>query len=96
MHTNLHTMAAVKVAVQQLLAGWPASAVISEMRKTYTTQESMKKHMSLVRSRVIGAGHYSQECHFAPLRAFAVLDPDVASFLAASLKQQCKTQNVRH
>ena len=92
MHTNIHTMAAVKVAVQQLLAGCLASTVIVEMRKTYTTPESMKKHMSLVRSKIIEGGHYSKECDLAPLRAFAAVNPEVATFLAANLKQQCKTQ----
>ena len=62
------------------------------MRKTYTTPESMKKHMSIVRSKIMEGGHYSQECNLDPLRAFAVVNPDVASFLAATLKQQYKTQ----
>ena len=85
-------MAAVKVAVQQLLAGWPASAVIAEMRKTYTTSESMKKHMSLARSKIMEGGNYSSRFNPTPLRAFAAANPEIASFLSASLKQQCKTQ----
>ena len=85
-------MAAVKVAVQQLLAGWPASAVIAKMRITYTTPESMKKHKSIVKSKIIEGGHYSRECDLAPLRAFALVNLDIASFLTVTLKQQCKTQ----
>ena len=85
-------MAAVKVAVQQLLAGWPASAVIAEMRNTYTTPESMKKHMSLARSKIMEGGNYSSRFNPTPLRAFAAANPEIASFLSASLKQQCKTQ----
>jgi hypothetical protein len=85
-------MAAVKVAVQQLLAGCPASAVIAEMRNTYTTPESMKKHMSLARSKIMEGGNYSSRFNPTPLRAFAAANPEIASFLSASLKQQCKTQ----
>lgn len=42
-------------------------AVISEMRRTYTTPESMKKHMSLVRSKIIQGGHYSEASDLAVL-----------------------------
>ena len=85
-------MAAVNVAVQQLLAGRAASTVIAEMRRMYTTPESMKKHMSLVRNKIIQGGYYSSLFDPTPLRAFAAADPEIAPFLAAGLKQQCKTQ----
>ena len=84
-------MAAVKIAIKELLAGNDAHTVISEMKKTYTTAESMKKHMSLVRSGIIEGGHYSDKIDLTPLRAFAQ-DPEIEAFLTASLKQQVQIQ----
>ena len=80
-------MAAVKTAVQQLLAGDSATTVMAEMQKTYTTPESMKKHMSLVRSKIMDGGHYSNLFDTSSLQKFAEI-PEIASFLSANLKEQ--------
>ena len=84
-------MAAVKTAVKQLLAGDSATTVMAEMRKTYTTAESMKKHMSLVRSKIMDAGHYSNLFDTSSLQKFAEI-PEIAAFLSATLKEQVKIQ----
>ena len=71
-------MAAVKAAVQQLLAGDSAATVMAEMRKTYTTPESMKKHMSLVRSKIMEGGHYSHLFDTSSLQKFAEI-PEIGA-----------------
>ena len=83
-------MAAVKTAVQQLLAGDSAETVMAEMRKTYTTAESMKKHMSLVRSKIMEGGHYSSSFDTTSLQKFAET-PEIGAFLSANLKEQVMT-----
>jgi hypothetical protein len=87
----LGNMAAVKTAVQQLLAGDSAATVMAEMQKTYTTPESMKKHMSLVRSKIMDGGHYSNLFDTSSLQKYAET-PEIAAFLSANLKEQVKIQ----
>ena len=84
-------MTAVKHAVAALLDGEQAETVIANMKLTYTTPESMKKHMSLVRTTIMEGNHYSPSFDLAPLRAFSE-DPEIAAFATASLKEQCKIQ----
>ena len=85
---------AIKEAANMLLQGYPASQVISTMRLTYKTPESMKSNMSLVKKEILKGDHYSPEYDDTPLRAFKD-NPEIASFLDSTLEEKCKIQK-RH
>ena len=87
-------MSGVRLAVEQLLSGMSAKEVISEMRRTYTTEESMSKHMSKVRAAIMAGNHYAKEYEqtVAPLRKLAKREPRIRVFLSAPLDVKCKIQ----
>ena len=87
-------MPAWKVAVQHLLDGAEAKDVISEMWKTYTTLQSMDKHMSKVRTAIKNGSHYAKEYKdsVTPLSRFVQQEPEILAFLTAPLKKQCQIQ----
>ena len=80
-------MSAVRLAVEQLWSGKAASDVIADMWKTYTTLQSMDKHMSLVRMAIKSGGHYAKEYKqtVQPLCAFVQDEPEILTFLQSSV-----------
>ena len=88
------SMVAWKVAMQQLLDGKEAKDVIAEMWNTYTTLQSMDKHMSKVRTAIKSGCHYASEYKdsVAPLSRFVQDEPEILAFLTAPLKKQCQMQ----
>jgi hypothetical protein len=87
-------LVAWKVSMQQLIDGKEAKEVIAEMWKTYTTLQSMDKHMSKVRTAMKEGCHCSKKYNesIKPLSRFVQDEPEILEFFTAPLKKQCQIQ----
>ena len=87
----------VNAAAKMLLAGEEGADVVEFLRAELAASAerggrpfscaTLKTYVSHAKARVVAADYRNPECDFSALRSFAV-EPDVAAFLSAPLKQQ--------
>eukprot|EP00966_Prymnesium_polylepis_P321712 7378017-Prymnesium_polylepis.1 len=80
----------IQSLAQALQDGEAAEEVLARLKRHYTTLGSQQTHISLVRSALMDAEHTKAD--YSPLRALASGEPDVASFLTKSLREQVSIQ----